>query len=185
MICIHPIHHRLRQSPQGVARHNLKPTEKQASLITLRRLTECHGLLPYRIRIRAEIEVCDEILGSGGFADVRSGKYNGRPVAVKIMRVSAKDDYGRMRKVSANVGYREYELNHPIPAILQGSCTLEHAISSKHLGTRRSSGRHEETTAHYRIRADGVWKYHEIHQRESHKQTGTGPQLRSSHCFLR
>jgi len=72
----------------------------------LRRLTECHGLLPDRIRTRAEIEVCDEILGSGGLADVRLGTYEGRPVAVKIMRVSAKDDFRRIRKVSIDVGHR-------------------------------------------------------------------------------
>jgi len=50
------------------------------------------------------MEVLDEILGSGGFGDVKSGTYEGRPVAVKIMRIPAKDDFRKIRKVSLDVG---------------------------------------------------------------------------------
>jgi len=88
---------------QGIVGHSLKPVEKPALFITLRRLAERHGLLPDRIRIREKIEDSDEVLGSGGFGDVKLGTYEGRPVAVKIMRVSAKD-FGKIRKVSINVG---------------------------------------------------------------------------------
>ena len=49
--------------------------------------------------ITKKIEVSDEIIASRGFADIRSGKYKGQPVAVKIMRVTEKDDFLKIRKV--------------------------------------------------------------------------------------
>jgi len=103
---LHPPHSSLPQAArQGIVGHNLKPVEKPALFITLRRLAERHGLLPDRIRIREKVEDSDEVLGSGGFGDVKSGTYEGRPVAVKIMRISAKGDFGRIRKVSVHVGH--------------------------------------------------------------------------------
>jgi len=46
-----------------------------------------------------KIEVGDRILASGGFADVRIGKYMGRLVAVKTMRLAENDDPLKIRKV--------------------------------------------------------------------------------------
>ena len=51
------------------------------------------------------IEVSDEVLASGGFADVRSGRYMGQLVAVKTMRIAAQDDFLKMRKVSINFAF--------------------------------------------------------------------------------
>jgi serine/threonine protein kinase len=50
--------------------------------------------------ITEKIEVSDGILASGGFADVRCGKYMGRLVAVKTMRVPEHGDFLKVRKVS-------------------------------------------------------------------------------------
>jgi len=55
------------------------------------------------VRITGKLEVSDEILGSGGFADVRSGTYEGRVVAVKTMRVVLQGDFPMARKVSIGV----------------------------------------------------------------------------------
>jgi len=52
--------------------------------------------------ITGKIEVEDEILASGGFADVRIGKYMGHLVAVKTMRLAEKDDSVKIRKVSVS-----------------------------------------------------------------------------------
>ena len=52
--------------------------------------------------IAEEIKVSDKILASGGFADVRTGMYKGRLVAVKTMRVTKQDDSRKIRKVSVN-----------------------------------------------------------------------------------
>ena len=49
-----------------------------------------------------EIAVSGEILASGGFADVRTGMYGGRLVAVKTMRVAKQDDSRKIRKVNVN-----------------------------------------------------------------------------------
>ena len=50
--------------------------------------------------LSGEVEVSDVLLSSSGFADVRSGTYKGRLVAVKTVRVAVKDDFLRIRKVS-------------------------------------------------------------------------------------
>ena len=94
--------------------------EERALLITLRTLSERHGLLPYRVRMKGGIEVSDEILGSGGFGDVKSGTYQGRPVAVKIMRISAKDNFPRIRKVSVDVGLPEHASQPSYPSNFTG-----------------------------------------------------------------
>jgi len=40
---------------------------------------------------------------SGGFADIRQGKYRGRTVAVKTLRVGTSDNFEKIRKVSGMV----------------------------------------------------------------------------------
>ena len=80
----------------------------------------------------------------------------------------------KIRKVSIDVGLPGRGLSHLAPAILQGSCSLEHTVPSERLGTRRGTGGHKETTAHYRVRVDGAREHHEVHQRELHQQTGAG-----------
>jgi len=87
---------------QGIAEHNLKPAEKQAFFVTLRRLAERHGKLPSRMRIMEKIEVAEELLASSGFADLRSGMYGEHLVAIKTLRVTGRDDYVKIRKVSTN-----------------------------------------------------------------------------------
>ena len=49
-----------------------------------------------------EIEVEDKILGSGGFADIRRGRYGGHLVAVKTLRIAEQDSLPKIRKVGAN-----------------------------------------------------------------------------------
>ena len=52
--------------------------------------------------ITDKIETSDDILASGGFADIRRGTYMGHLVAVKTMRVSPQDDFLKIRKVTIN-----------------------------------------------------------------------------------
>ena len=66
----------------------------------LRRLAGIHVRLPESIVITDKIEVSDNIAASGGFADVRTGKYLGALVAVKTTRIAEQDDFMRLRKVS-------------------------------------------------------------------------------------
>ena len=90
----------LKRFRQGIIEHNLKPAEKNAFFLTLRRLAERHGLLPNRLVIKEKIEVSDDILTSGGFGDVRRGRYKDRFVAVKTAKVNPKADREKIRKVS-------------------------------------------------------------------------------------
>ena len=52
--------------------------------------------------ITESIEISDDILSNGGFADVRCGTYMGQLVVVKTTRVAAQDDFLKIRKVSIN-----------------------------------------------------------------------------------
>jgi hypothetical protein len=90
----------LRCFHQGLAEHNLQTAEKQAFFVALRRLAGIHGRLPDSMVITEEIKVSDDILASGGFADIRTGTYAGHLVAVKTMRVAKQDDFLKIRKVS-------------------------------------------------------------------------------------
>jgi len=93
------------------------------------------------------VEVSDETIGSGGFADVRSGRYMGHPAAVKTTNAGPRSDLQRIRKVCISglvcFHLRRY-LNGPAPAILQGCHPLEYAIPSKHPEACWCSGRHKK-----------------------------------------
>ena len=52
--------------------------------------------------LAGDIEIKDNILASGGFADVRMGKYAGHPVSVKRLRVTPEDDVQKIREVSVD-----------------------------------------------------------------------------------
>ena len=56
--------------------------------------------MPASMMITGKIEVEDKILPSGGFADVRCGRYMGHLVAVKTLKVVEHDDFMKIRKVS-------------------------------------------------------------------------------------
>ena len=159
--------HRLRWSRQGIAKHNLKTTEKQAFLVTLMTLAEHYGRLPDSMIITEKIEVEDKILAFGGIMDVRRGKYKGHLVAVRTMKDPAKTNIQNPRKVSINKVLDNLErcLDHPSPAILQRSCSLEHTISPKHLEVCWGSGRHGNGAIRHRVGVDGTWGHHGVHQK--------------------
>ena len=48
------------------------------------------------------IEVSNEILVSGGFADIRCKWYTGQLVAVNTMRVAKQGNFVKIKKVSIN-----------------------------------------------------------------------------------
>ena len=100
-ICIFLFHH-LRRPRQGIAEHNLGTVEKNDFFVTLRRLAGQYGRLPDSMIITEKIEVSNQVLASGGFADVRTGTYEGHLVAVKTIRVSEQVDFRKIRRVSIN-----------------------------------------------------------------------------------
>ena len=52
--------------------------------------------------VPGEIRGSGQILMLGGFADIRTGKYMGRLVAVKTLRVPLQNDFSQIRKVGIN-----------------------------------------------------------------------------------
>jgi hypothetical protein len=50
-------------------------------------------------RLTAAVRKGKTKLGHGGFGDVWKGRYDGRPVAVKVLRVSGSSDLGEIEKV--------------------------------------------------------------------------------------
>ena len=50
--------------------------------------------------IKDGLEVSDGIIASGGFGDIRSGVYRGRPIAVKTAKVTGQEKLRQIRKVS-------------------------------------------------------------------------------------
>jgi len=113
--------------------------------------------------ITEKIEVEDEVLASGGFSDVRIGKYKGHLVAVKTMRLAEQDDILKIRKVSAGSCFLGSP-DHP-PAILQRSRSLEHIVPPECFEACWGSGGHGERTIHHGVRVDGAWKHHAVHQK--------------------
>ena len=97
--------------------------------------------------ITEKIEVSNEILASGGFADVRKGTYLNTLVAVKTMRVDEQDVSMRLREVRIyrcfffQIFGRDSDVRSP--AILRRGRALEYPFPPEHLETRWGSGRHE------------------------------------------
>jgi len=80
----------------------LKPAEKHAFFVMLRRLAERRGGLPERMMITENIEVSDKIHALSAFGEVRLGTYKGDYVAVKTARVPSLRDLTKTRKVNIN-----------------------------------------------------------------------------------
>ena len=84
---------------KAIAESQLKPTEKQAFFLALRRLAGAQGRLPGSMVITDRIDLDGKILASGGFADVRRGTLLGHRVAVKTLR-GTEEDNAKFKKVS-------------------------------------------------------------------------------------
>ena len=73
------------------------------------------------MKITDKIEVSDNILAAGGFADVWTGTYMGALVAVKTIGFTERDGLRKMRKVSVYGGFLDY-LDANLTAVLQQFC---------------------------------------------------------------
>ena len=66
----------------------------------LYKICKARGILPASYVVQPELTHVGEIEWSGGFADVSKGEYRGRPVAIKHLRIRAKDEFDKVFKVS-------------------------------------------------------------------------------------
>lgn len=72
----------------------------------LRKLAGITGRLPYSYLVGqgADFQVEETIFACGGFADVRKGTLDRRPVAVKTIRIAQDKNISKIRKVCDIVG---------------------------------------------------------------------------------
>ncbi|KAF9785122.1 kinase-like domain-containing protein [Thelephora terrestris] len=106
---------------RGIVKHKLKIAEKQYFFTTLRRLAACHERLPESMTIAEnDVKVQAGILASGGFADVRRGRYKGHFVAVKTLRVAMVDDVSKIRRRFCREVVLWSTLSHPNVLKLEG-----------------------------------------------------------------
>ena len=87
-------------------RANNLPGSQRVVIFTTAQVVAYHytQVLP-SLRLTGKVQVEDKIIASGGFANLRHGRYMGNLVAVKTMRVAAQGDLSRMRRVSIDVGH--------------------------------------------------------------------------------
>ena len=66
----------------------------------LYKICKARGVLPASYVVTPELTHVGEFEWGGGFADVSKGKHQGRPVAIKHLRVRRKDGFDNVFKVS-------------------------------------------------------------------------------------
>ena len=66
----------------------------------LYKLCKAREILPPSYAIQPELTNVGEFGWGGGFADVSKGEHQGRPVAIKHLRIGAKDEFDKVFKVS-------------------------------------------------------------------------------------
>ena len=79
--------------------------------------------------IAEKIEIGRNIVGSGGFADIKSGTYAGHAVAVKTLKIAVLDDIHKARSVSTN---------HIAPGSLRMDSTISRNFARKLCSGTRS-----------------------------------------------
>lgn len=101
------------------------------------------------------MEVSDEVLVSGSFADVKSGRYENRAVAVKVLRVPSGNEMEKTWNVSGSLSFGVGSESF-VPEALQGGCPLEFIVASKRLEAPRRLWGCQFPLFFHRHRSDGI-----------------------------
>ena len=88
-------------------------------------------MLPSSYIAQPELIHVGEFGWGGGFSDVSKGEYGRCPVAIKHLRIGAKDEFDKIFKVGDCVWPGTSKLLSSNPAALPGSSHLETVISSE------------------------------------------------------
>lgn len=83
----------------------LTPSLRRKCLTTLCKVCSRHGLLPRSVQIPLCYNPLDTPLYHGGYADVWKGEYQGRDVAVKVLKVYSTDDIDKVKQVGYQHNY--------------------------------------------------------------------------------
>ena len=78
---------------------SLAPQIRRKFLYTVSRVCDRQALVPRSLEIPLCYDPRENPVCSGGFSDVWKGRYNGRDVAAKVLRLRPRDDTGRIERV--------------------------------------------------------------------------------------
>jgi len=92
-------------------------------------------MLPTSYVVSTELICVDEHGWGGGFADVSKGEYQGRPVAIKQLRIKKKDGFDKAFKVRDHTPPATSQSLTLDPAILSGSSHMETLVSPKRVAS--------------------------------------------------
>ena len=98
---------------------------------------------------------------SGGFADVSQGTYEGRRVAIKVVRVYVTSDLNVIRSVSVSL-HHHASLDKRVAEILPGGGRLEEPPASQYPTVAWSDIK--RTEVYSCLRVDGQRKHQRVHQ---------------------
>ena len=87
-------------SQQALERPDIAPNVRTKYLKPLYRTCAGHGLLPRSLQIELVDGLTGDALYHGGFGDVWKCEHRGQQVAVKVLRISAKDDRRKTTRVN-------------------------------------------------------------------------------------
>ena len=121
--------------PVGQILDSLPSQIRRKSVRWLHGICGHQALLPRSFGIPLCYDPAGDPLCHGGFADVWMGRYEGRDVAAKVLRVYLKDGFGKAKRVGCLRGSQfvtcTNELNTSRIEVLQGGCNMEDPLSSE------------------------------------------------------
>jgi hypothetical protein len=138
-----------------------KPSRRFSRL--LYKICKACGVLPASYIIQLELTHVGEVEWKGGFADVSKGEHQGRPVAIKHLRVGAKDEFDKIFKVSDCTRSGTSRPPNPSPATLSRSSHLETVVPPEHPATVGSLRVEKPPTFPYHLRVDAQRECDGIH----------------------
>ena len=125
-----------------------KPSRRFSRL--LYKICKACGRLPASYAVQPELTHVGEFGRSGGFADVSKGEYQGRPVAVKQLKIGTNDELDKIFKVNNCTRLGTSRLPNFSPATLSRSSDLETVVPPEHLAAVGS----------FRVEEPPAYSYH-------------------------
>jgi hypothetical protein len=127
---------------------------------SLHRICGRQALLPKSLAIPLCYNPTETPLCHGGFADVWKGQYDGREVAVKVLKVYRTSNFEKIRKVDP-LRLSRAPANLPrFPDVLQGGRNMEDPSSSKCVTT--VGGDDDRGPVRDGIGVDGQWEHQRV-----------------------
>jgi hypothetical protein len=113
-----------------------KPSRRFSRL--LYNICKTHGILPASYAVPPGLTHVGEFGWSGGFADVSKGEHQGRPVAIKQLKIGTNDGFDKVFKVCDSARPGLLQQPNFSPATLSRSSHLETVVPPEHPAAVRS-----------------------------------------------